>query len=243
MSKVNYRYLPFIAYSLLLVLLWVASWLMGVAGLFERSAGGFNSLFSGEGIRWALYNGVQSVNAAPWGEVMLAVAAVGLLVASGLLATIVELFSFRRLSTIRRYAGGLTLVLFLLFSLLLFAATVAPWRLLAGVTDDWGTSAIAKGLVLIVFLFSLALSLMHGSVCGYYRSISDVVQGVCVIFSLFAPAFLAMLPASGIMPCVGYVGLLDIENSQMLSDILCWLPFVYIAVVEAVSAIKRIFKE
>lgn len=242
MSKVNYRYLPFVVYSLLLAALWVASWFIGVIGLFSHSGREFRSLFSGEGVRWALYTAIQSIDAAPWGEIMLVVASAGVLVASGLFITLVDMALFRSLSAIRRYAAGLTLAVLLLFSLLLFATSVAPWHLLAGVTDEWSTSAIVMGWLLIVFSLSLAVSLMHGSLCGYYRSVSDVVQGMSALFPMLAPAFLAVLPASGIMPCLEYIGLLDIGNSQMLSNVLCWLPFIYIGAVESVSAIKRIYR-
>ena len=125
---------------------------------------------------------------------------------------------------------------------MLFAASVAPWRLLAGVTDDWGTSAMVIGWILIFFLLSFVLSLMHGSVCGYYRSISDVMQGKCSLFPLLAPAFLAILPASGIMPCLEYIGLLGNGKTQMITDVLCWFPFVFILSIESVSAIKRMYR-
>ena len=242
MSKVNYRYLPFAAYSLSLVALWIVSWLIGVVGLFTRSGGEFRSLFSGEGVRWALYTAVQSMDAAPWGAIVLVVASIGVLAASGIFVTIVDALLLSRLSSIRRYAAGLTLAVLLLFLLMLFAASVAPWRLLAGVTDDWDTSAMVIGWILIFFLLLFVLSLMHGSVCGYYRSVSDVMQGMCSLFPLLAPAFLAILPASGIMPCLEYIGLLDNGKTQMITDVLCWFPFVFILSIESVSAIKRMYR-
>lgn len=235
----GYRYLPFIVYSLLLMLLWVASLFLGVAELFTHSGSGFNNLFSGEGVRWALYTALQSVDAAPWGSMVMLLAAMGVVAESGLVSTLTELLSFRSLSTIRRYAGLLSLMILILFAVLLFFASLSPWRLLAGVTEDWSTSPLYYGWVLILFLLLLLVALMHGSVCGYYRSVSDVVRGLCSLFPLFAPAFMAVLPASGIMPCLAYVGLCDIGNMEFSSNVLCWLPFVYIALIELFSAVKR----
>lgn len=235
----KYRYLPFIVYSLFLLTLWVASWLVGIAGFFARSGETLNTLFSGEGVRWALYTALQSVDAAPWGTIVLLLTASGVFVASGLPSTIIDVILHRRLSIIRRYAGMLSLAIFALFVLLIFSASVAPWHILAGVTEDWSNSSIVQGCVPVLFLVSLAVSLMHGSVCGYYRSVSDVVHGLCSLFPLFAPAFPAILPATGIIPCIEYVGLFNVDDAELYSDVLCWLPFVYIAVVESVVAIKR----
>lgn len=239
MNKAGYRYLPFIVYSLFLLILWVTSWVLGLVGLFVHLEGEYSSLFSGEGVRWTLYTALQSVDAAPWGAIVIAVVAVGVVAASGICSTIMDVLLFRRLSAIRRYAGLFSLVIFILAVALLLTASVSPWRFLSGVTKDWGTSAIVQGWIFIVLIVSLAVSLMHGSVCGYYRSIGDVVRGLCSLFPLFAPAFLAILPASGIVPCVEYVGLITFDEPQVVSDTLCWLPFVFIAFVELGYAVKR----
>lgn len=242
MSKDGYKYWPFLLYTALLLFLWLASWFVGVATLFSSSREGFNSLFSGEGLRWALCSVAASVDSAPWGAAAMVVASLGLLVGSGVLTTFVEIFASRPLTTVRRQAGLLALVVFLFFVALFFVSSVAPWPIFASVTGDWGVSSLVQGWRLVLFVVSLAVALMHGSVCGNYRSVSDVARGMSSMFALFTPAFLAMLPASGIIPCVQYIGVFTIDGplAALLSGILCWLPFVFIACVDGWKALKRL---
>lgn len=242
MSNRGCRFWPFLFYSALLLLLWLASWFAGVAALFSSSDEGFNTLFSGEGMRWALCTAAASVDAAPWGALAMVVASAGLLVSSGVLTTIVGLFGRFPLTAVRRQAGLSALVVFVLFVALLFVSSVAPWNIFASVTGNWASSSLAQGWLLVLLVVSLSVSLMHGSLCGNYRTVGDVARGVSGMFALFAPAFLAVLPASGIVPCMQYIGLLAASEpvAALLSDFLCWMPFLFVACVEGLSALKRL---
>lgn len=244
MSNGGYRFWPFLLYSALLLLLWLASWFAGVAALFSSSGGALNSLFSGEGMRWALSAAEASVDGAPWGAVAMVVASTGLLVSSGVLTTFAGLFGRRPLTAVRRQAGLSALVVFVLFVALLFVSSVAPWGVFASVTGNWSSSSLVQGWLLVLLVVSLSASLMHGSVCGNYRAVGDVARGVSGMFALFAPAFLAMLPASGIVPCMRYIGVLVVDEpvDALLSDVLCWLPFLLIACVDGVKAVRRLLE-
>ena len=77
-------YYPVVAYTVLLVLVWVMSWLVGLLELFVATGWGCRALVSPEGVRWAVRNFLPSLNDVPWGTIMIVVVIVGLLRGSGL---------------------------------------------------------------------------------------------------------------------------------------------------------------
>ena len=206
MNKWNGRYFPVLLYSLLLVAIWVASWIMGIAGLLSSGVQRNESLLSAPGIRWALRSAADSIEAAPWGSAVLCVVALGLLYGSGLLETAALVARRKSLSHNRKMAAILSLLLFLFCVVLVLLCTFAPWNVLAAATSGFFSSPLAVGFLPLSFVVVLTVAAMHGAVSGHYRSLSDVLDGVCRLFSLFLPAFVAMLPASGLLPCLSYVG-------------------------------------
>lgn len=232
MNKVALAYYPVYVYTLLLLAVWLLSWFAGVAGVFVSGEVLVENLVSAEGVRWALRSASYSLESAPWGVAVLCVVCVGLIVGSGLLHTVCEVLRGRGLVYHRRKAGSAALVVFLLCVILIFLCTVSPWHLLMGVSGDFSSSPLAKGWLLVLFIVVLAVSAIHGAVCGNYRMLSDVVRGVCDVFVMFAPAFVAMVPASGLVACLDYVGLLagDDYVSHFVAALLYLSPFLYVAV-------------
>ena len=88
-------YYPALAYSLLLLLVWGGSWLIAVVQLFMGDLFDVNSLVSGEGVRWALFSVVPSVETAPWGTAFFLLFIAGLLDGSGLLRLVGNIFKWR----------------------------------------------------------------------------------------------------------------------------------------------------
>ena len=230
-SKRGY-YFPIVAYTLLLLLIWMLSWLISVGEYFVGLDSSVNSLVSAEGLRWALRTVLPSLNSVSWGSVILLLVSVGLLRSSGLLRLVVRIFGFRHLTRNERRAALFTTIALACYSLLRYMSIASPWNMLLGVTGDIAGSPFMHGLLLLLFLGVLLLSLVHGFIYGNFRSLSDVLCGVGDTFSLFIPALVALVPASGIMPCIEYTDVLSMtdisqSNISLAGNIILSLPFLH----------------
>lgn len=228
-------YYPALAYSLLLLLVWGGSWLIAVVQLFMGDLFDVNSLVSGEGVRWALFSVVPSVEAAPWGTAFFLLFIAGLLEGSGLLRLVGNIFK-RRVSGNELRSLLFALSALLLYVVVLFLFTVSPWDALRGVTGDFSNSPLSHGRLLLLFIGVLMTALVYGFMYGNYRTMVDVIGSAAGFVRQFVPALLAMLPASGLMPCLHYTGLdvmlgIGNENTVAAETVIYCLPFVYMAVV------------
>ena len=233
MSDRRAAYYPALAYSLLLLLVWGGSWLIAVLQLFMGDLFDVNSLVSGEGVRWALFSVGSSVEAAPWGTAFFLLFIAGLLDGSGLLRLVGNIFK-RRVSGNELRSLLFALSALLLYVVVLFLFTLSPWDALRGVTGDIGNSPLSNGWLLLLFVGMLMTALVYGFMYGNYRTVVDVIGSASGFVRLFVPALLAMLPASGIMPCLHYTGLdimlgIDNENAMAVETVIYCLPFVYMA--------------
>ena len=233
MSDRRSAYYPALAYSLLLLLVWGGSWLIAVLQLFMGDLFDVNSLVSGEGVRWALFSVGSSVEAAPWGTAFFLLFIAGLLDGSGLLRLVGNIFK-RRVSGNELRSLLFALSALLLYVVVLFLFTLSPWDALRGVTGDIGNSPLSNGWLLLLFVGMLMTALVYGFMYGNYRTVVDVIGSASGFVRLFVPALLAMLPASGIMPCLHYTGLdimlgIDNENAMAVETVIYCLPFVYMA--------------
>lgn len=227
-------YYPALAYSLLLLLVWGSSWLIAVVQLFMGDLFDVNSLVSGEGVRWALFSVGSSVEAAPWGTAFFLLFIAGLLEGSGLLRLLGNIFK-RRVSGNELRSLLFALSALLLYVVVLFLFTVSPWDALRGVTGDFSNSPLSHGRLLLLFVGVLMTALVYGFMYGNYRTVVDVIGSAAGFVRLFVPALLALLPASGLMPCLHYTGLdimlgIDNENTMAVETVIYCLPFVYMAV-------------
>ena len=227
-------YYPALAYSLLLLLVWGGSWLIAVVQLFMGDLFDVNSLVSGEGVRWALFSVVPSVDAAPWGPAFFLLFIAGLLEGSGLLRLLGNIFKWRVSGNeLRSLLFALSALV--LYVVVLFLFTVSPWDALRGVTGDFSNSPLSHGRLLLLFIGVLMTALVYGFMYGNYRTVVDVIGSAAGFVRLFVPALLALLPASGLMPCLHYTGLdimlgIDNENTMAVETVIYCLPFVYMAV-------------
>ena len=223
----NIRYYPVILYSIILVGVWLLSWLVGIYEIAVNDVGAVDSLISAEGIRWALRTVLQSVTSAPWAVAMLVVLSFSLIYGSGLLLSFKDLFCLHKLSANKKRAlimGTITLAICLV---VLGLGISSPMRLLLGVTADLQSSPLVKGWCLLLLLISTLVSVVYGTVYGAYRSYYDVMQSICNGVTIFIPAFIAFVPASGILPCLEYAGFLDSTDSLFFYELFIYsLPFV-----------------
>ena len=226
-------YYPAVAYLLLLVGVWLLSWLLGVVALLSGAHSDVFSLVSAEGLRWALRSATESINSAPWAGILLFVTSAGLLAGSGVVKSVRGLLRGGSLAYVERRAWSMAALAFFLYLFLLFVCTFYPWNILLGVTGSFGTSTIVQGGAIILFLGLLFVTSIFGFIYGNYRSVVDIMRSVGSSYSLFAPALVAVLPASGIIPCAEYADILSIldvslQEVAFFTHVMYLLPFVYI---------------
>ena len=229
MNKSSIHNFSVLFYSIILVAIWVLSWIMGIIGLLSSGVQRSDSLLSATGVRWALRTAGESLQSAPWGVAVLSLVALGLLSGSGILETLYIIFTRKRLSHNRGRAAAVAATLLLLSVVLVFMCTVSPWHILSGVTGDFSSSPLAIGIMPLLFFVIFTVSIIHGGVLGAYRSVADVVDGVCDTFLIFMPAFLSIIPASGLLPTLAFVGVALTDGVyNAVSFVLYVLPFVAI---------------
>ena len=237
MNNRRASYYPLPVYLLLLLMVWVGAFFADVVHLLFGVEAQASSLISAEGVRWALRTALPSIGAAPWGTVMMLVAAFGLLRGSGLVKAIVRLLCLRRLTLSEWRAFLFSLAVAVCYVALLYMSAVTPWNILSGVTHEPALSPLLQGWVLLLFIGALSVSLIYGFIYGNYRSFMDVMVSTGNAFALFIPAIVALLPASGIVPCLQYAGVQSILGIhwEVISAILYLLPFVYVMVLESIT--------
>lgn len=223
-------YYPVLVYLSLLLLVWVGAFFADVTQMLSGKALSSSSLISAEGMRWALRTAVPSINALPWGMIMMLVAIFGLLRGSGLARVVGRLFCLHRPTALELRALLFSLAVAICYVVLLYMSSVSPWNLLGGVTEDPALSPLLQGWALLLFVGALIVSLIYGFIYGSYRSMMDTVASTAATFRLFVPAFMALIPASGIIPCLQYAGVQSIcgISWSIFSAILYALPFLYL---------------
>ena len=238
MNNRRLLYYPVVLYALLLFFVWVASWIMGIAELLIAPSLNVENLLSAEGMRWALRTAAASVDAAPWASAVTGVTAVGLLYGSGFLHSMFLLFERKPFSHSRIRAFSLSLAVLLALAVLVAVMALPSVGVLSGVTDNILSSPIVKGWQLLLLLAALCVSVMHGAVYGSYRNVFDIMDGVIELFHLYAPAFVAMIPASGIIPSLVFIGV-GSASLSLMEALLYGLPFIYITVLLICGYMKK----
>ena len=234
MNKKRAYYYPIPLYLLLLLLVWVGSFFVDVAQTLSDNAHTSSSLISAEGIRWAVRNALPTINSIPWGIVMLSVAIYGMLCGSGITKVLCRMVRFRRLSGAEVRAFSFAFATLVCYIILLYMSSTSPWELLSGVTDEPALSPIVQGAVILIFIGALLISLIYGFIYGNFRSIMDLITSIADSIKHFVPALMALIPASGIVPCLQYVGVQPIcgISWSVFQTVLYLLPFIYVAVLQ-----------
>lgn len=235
MNNRRLQYAPVLLYTILLVAVWLVSWVTGLVQSLSGDVTSVTSPMDGAGLRWALLSSQASLNAAPWGTMAIIVFMAGLLSGSGILQLTERLLFRQKISVNERNSLLLALLALLLYCTILFVTTIAPWNTLAGVSHSLLNSPLAHGWLLVSFVGVLAMSLVYGFMYGNYRTVADVVCFSGEYFSHYISAFIAMIPASSIVPCLQYTGWdkvvgLDDAALHVTELIIYALPFVYVLV-------------
>ena len=237
MNKKRAYYYPVSIYLLVLLMVWIGSFFVDVAQMLSGGSHVNSSLLSAGGIRWAVRNALPAINALPWGIFTLSVVMLGLSRGSGLANALSRLARFRRLSGAEVRAFAFSLALMVCYLLLLYMSTSSPWNLLSGVSEDSSLSPIVQGRVILLFFGVLLMSLIYGFIYGNYRSVMDIFTSAADAFKLFVPAFLALIPASGIVPCLQYAGVESVLGLSwdVINVTLYLLPFIYLILLDNIG--------
>ena len=244
MNNRREQYYPVIAYTLLLVLVWLLSWVADMAGMFSCGAFAVKSLVSGEGLRWAMRDAMHSLNDISWGTIMLAVVMLAFLQGAGVLRVLHRLFSAESLTKNEKRALLVSLSAFLFYVAMVCLAAKPPFSLLLGVSGRFVGSPLMYGMPLLSFIGVMVVSLVYGFMYGNYRSVLDVVSSMGETFTFFMPAFIALIPATGIIPCIEYTGVQEqfgiaASSIQIVADIIYLIPFLYLVLLRLVGDSKE----
>ncbi len=226
-------YYPVIGYVLLLVAVWLFSWLSDIVAMFVGNDFGLSPLVSSEGVRWTLRNALPYLDVVPWGEIMLLLASVGLLHGSGITRVFLHIKSREPLTKMETRSLAFSVFALLLYFSILSLAVFSRWNILLGVTGTFVNSSFVSGLPVLLFMGVAALAVVYGFMYGNYRSFVDVAASLGTTFTLFVPALIAMLPASGIVASVSYMGVFDLLNLSdseidIITAVFCSIPFLHV---------------
>jgi p-aminobenzoyl-glutamate transporter AbgT len=233
-------YYPAIAYTFLLIAVWLLSWLSGMVEAFVGAKSGIESLVSAEGVRWAVRSSMKSLNEVPWGTIILVIIILGLLRGSGLKKALDGLHNPTKLTLNQKRALLFALLALLCSAAILFVSVMSPWNLLLGVTGRLSSSPFMHGWLLLFFFNTLFISMAYGFIYGNYRSGIDVLTSLTDTFAYSVPGLVALVPASGIIPCMEYTGVLAFfemqsEEVAVFSDIVYAVPFLYIVLLHLIE--------
>ena len=231
MNNRRVYYYPLFIYLLLLLFVWVGAFFADVVQLLgDDTVHASTSLISAKGVPWALRTALPSIDAVPWGVVMVLVASYGLLRSSGLAKALLHMVSMRRLTALEWRALLFALAIAVCDVVVLYLSTVAPWGLLSPITGEPSLSPLVQGWALLLLAGVFSVSLIYGFIYGNYRSLMDVMASTGNAFVLFVPAMMALIPASGIVPCLQFTGLQPFFDMQwsVMEAVLYALPFLYV---------------
>lgn len=244
MSNRRTAYYPVLVYASVLVLVWLASWLVSIMQMFSATAVKVHSIVSAEGVRWALLSMDDSLDSIPWGSLLLLMLVLGLSDGSGIARSLSRLVTGHRISGNEGRSLLFSVLVLSLYLAILFMFTISPWHTLLGVTGDIMHSPLAQGGLLLLLTGVLVVSLVFGFMYGNYRTLADVVVSAGGYMTIFVPALMAMIPAAGIVPCLEYSGFaamigLDEECADIAVELLCVFPFLYVAILWAMQKRER----
>jgi p-aminobenzoyl-glutamate transporter AbgT len=193
-----------------------------------------NSLLTAPGMRWVLRNAVLSIDAAPWGTIVMFIVMAGLMRGSGISAMLSHLIMARRLTKNEKRSLFFALVSLVVYLAVLYVGKASSWEVFTGVSADVSSSPLVQGWVMLALIGVLFVSMTYGLIYGNFRSLVDAVSSIGDTFVLAVPALMAVIPASWLISCLQYTGI--VENDFILcGNIIYALPFAYVVILNALA--------
>lgn len=240
MSDKRAYFYPVIAYTVVLLIVWLLSWVAGVVDVFVENDWRIYPLVSSEGVRWAVRNSLVSLNEVPWGTIIIVISIVGLLRGSGLKKALSRMLGPKQVTDNQKRAFMYAMIALLCTLLLLVVSIMSPWNLLLGVSGGVSGSPLVHGWLILFFFSVLFVSMAYGFIYGNYRSVMDVVYSLNGTFVYSIPGLMAIVPAAGIIPCIEYSGIfacfdMQAEEIAVFADIVYAIPFLYIILLHQIE--------
>jgi len=165
----------------------ILSWLLS-ATMME----GVRSLLSSEGIRWFFGSFTEMVASPLLVWLLLGLCTWGALKHSGLLS----FFNAQSLVSYRyreKVAMRVSLVFFIIYSVLIALLTLAPHAILLSATGSLFPSAFSRSLVPIVCFGLCLVSLVFGLMSGRLRGLADILEALSTGIAQGAPLIIVYL--------------------------------------------------
>jgi len=199
------RYIP-VAYILAIVLLVILAWVGNIYDFDTRS------LFTEEGVRWAITSPVRNLARSPLPQICFILMALGLLTQSGMGELLrrparrsTAQKSPNRLTLKQRRAlqfTAITAILLILFFILLITQQkqilLSPLGTLPG-------SPLLHAILPIVALFFAVIGIVYGTACGLYNSLSDILSAAAFYFAHIPTYFITHLFAAQLIATIFYL--------------------------------------
>lgn len=228
MNREYLTQLPTIFYVALLFIVWFVLWLMDIILLLngKTDASVFISIDS---VRWFVRSSVDSISSMPWGIIFLWLILAGVISASGIPSA-----SFRFLrgtATIKsRRAFSLSFVALILICVCWLLGALYPLNLFGNISGTLTDSPFARGWLFLLFVSVSFVSVVFGIVYGRYKTINDVLEGMCSYIRFHAPSLLSLVPAALLISTMDYAGItvkLFPSFSYFLECVIILFPFLY----------------
>ena len=228
MNKVRSHSLPMVLYVLLLLAVWLCSWVAGIVSLFAGEDVDF-ALASTDGVRWFLRTSVDSVASLPWGVIILLLTASGLLGGCGLPQLLRRMVDGYKSVRARR-ALWAAFIAFVVVAVPLLLGTLYPLNLASGVDGSFVASPMEAGALFLLFVAVVFVTVAFGVVYGTFRSVADVVDATCCHIRLHASSLVALVPAALLLSSLDYMGLSFMQSpfiAAIVKYMLLLFPFGY----------------
>lgn len=201
------RIFPIIAVVLIVlqVALILLSWLLAAAFPLE----GFNSLLSGEGVRWAIGHFTNHVSVPLLSWILLASMAIGCLRRSGLGNVFFVIVTCRKkrsqLTYRERFAFQITFILFVIFIIILFLLTCIPQAVMLSATGKLWNSTFLSGFIPLLSIALCIFSLVYGYFSGKTPNLDMMFRSLYAGIVSAAPIIVLYMMAAELYFCILFV--------------------------------------
>ena len=197
--------------------------------------GNVQSLLNPEGLRWILRNSLrQYIHTPALGIIMILFFGSGIAIYGGLTRSIWKLITRRKALTLKeRRALILSLLAFIIYTLIIFSITVAPWTLLRNVMGTLSHSPFTQGIYYIISIGIGLAGMVYGMVSGQMRNDKDVVRGMSYLFARCSSYFIVLFFVVQFFICLDYTHLASTvgvgqQTIAVIFNLCCYLPLVWI---------------
>lgn len=227
MNSNRLKNIPVVIYTAALSAVWIFSWMANIVSLLYGKED-IRTLVSAEGIRWFVRSFSETIASLPSEKIILLLIVSGVIYKSGIFTAVKQIFN-GELSVKSRYAFSISSITFLCCIIVIFLCAINTWNLLGSVTGAFSSSLLVRGIIPIAFILTISVSVIFGIIYGTFRNVNDIIEAMCYVLRLAAPALISLFPAALLIASLNY---LDIQimswcSIDTFSYLLYILPFFF----------------